>query len=290
MKTRSSVVPGSGTFPKKLVDGIQAGNFIEMKELLTDNMSLISQLETVQGLSPAHMLGQARTRWWEVSSLVTWWYCFMGYMAIRSSDPMTRNQLAYARLLIKEAQRHGGLGWLHYDRAFRQQAAADPSLAWNTLSPGLQVSTMFHQQTAGQRSFCTLCQAQCALACLQPPATSTPAVPRTSQPPPTQRRPETALRICISWNMGACIFQSQCTYRHVCATCQLPHNPGLRTAPRHRIPQSTSLLPGTLGTGVNILLTMFNYCNLHLLPLSGGLIHTQALFASSLFAIYSSAY
>ena len=68
--------------------------FRRMKELLTDNMSLISQLETVQGLSPAHMLGPARPRLREVSSLVTWCYCFMGYMAIRSSDPTTRNQLA----------------------------------------------------------------------------------------------------------------------------------------------------------------------------------------------------
>ena len=226
MKTRSSVVPGSGTFPKKLVDGIQAGNFIEMKELLTDNMSLISQLKTVQGLSPAHMLGPARPRWREVSSLVTWWYCFMGYMAIRSSDPTTRNQLAYARLLIKEAQRNGGLGWLHYDRAFRQQAVADPSLAWNTLSQGLQASTMFHQQTAGQKSFCTLCQAQCALACLQPPATSTPAVPRTSQPPPTKRRPETALRICISWNMGACISKANVPTGTCVPHASYPTTPG----------------------------------------------------------------
>ena len=134
--------------------------------------------------------------------------------------------------------------WLDYDRAFCQQAAADPSLAWNTLSPGLQASTMLHQQTAGQRSFCTLCRevdhtrAQFALACLQLPATSTPAVPRTSQPLPTRRRPETALRICISWNMGACIFQGQCTYRHVCATCQLP--PQHRAKDCSKTPDSSS--------------------------------------------------
>ena len=36
--------------------------------------------------------------------------------------------LAYARLMVREAQRHGGLGWLDYDRVFRQQAALDPSL------------------------------------------------------------------------------------------------------------------------------------------------------------------
>ena len=41
--------PAAAPFPKKLVDKIQAGNFVEMKELLTDNMALVSQLETVQG-------------------------------------------------------------------------------------------------------------------------------------------------------------------------------------------------------------------------------------------------
>ena len=247
--------PAAAPFPKKLVDRFQAGNFVEMKELLTDNMALISQLETVQGWSPAHMLGPARPRLREVASLATWCYCFMGYVAIRSSDPMTRSQLVYARLLIKEAQRHGGLGWLDYDRAFRQQAAADPSLAWNTLSPGLQASTMFHQHPAGQRSFCSLCRevdhtrAHCALACLQPPATSSPVVVCTSQPPPTRRRPETALRICISWNMGVCVFQGRCTYRHVCATCQLPPHHRAKDCPRTPDSSSYRRRPGASRMG-----------------------------------------
>lgn len=84
------------------------------------------------------------------------------YMAIRTSDPATREQLAYARTLIREANHHGGLGWLDYDWAFRQQAAVDHSLHWNT------VSTIFGQQS-GEGTFYTLCKgvdhvrAQCAL-------------------------------------------------------------------------------------------------------------------------------
>ena len=130
--------PAAETFPKKIVEKAQSGQFMEMKELLADNMALISQLDTVSGLSTSHMFGAARPRLQEVTSLPIWCYCFMGYMALRTSDPATRDQLAYARLLIKEAQRHGGLGWLDYDRAFRQQAAADPSIRWNTLIPGLK--------------------------------------------------------------------------------------------------------------------------------------------------------
>ena len=44
-------------------------------------------------------------------------------MAIRTTDPTTRDQLAYAHLIIREALCHGGAGWLDYDRAFHQQAA-----------------------------------------------------------------------------------------------------------------------------------------------------------------------
>lgn len=123
--------PAAEPFPQKVVEKIRAGNFVELKELLPDNIALLNQLETVQGSPPA-MFGAARPRLREVQSLPTWCYCFLGYMAICTTDPATRDQLAYARLLIKEAQRHGGQGWLDYDRAFRQQAAADPSLRWNT--------------------------------------------------------------------------------------------------------------------------------------------------------------
>jgi hypothetical protein len=46
-----------------------------------------------------------------------------------------RDQVVYARLLIKEA-RHGGTGWLAYDRAFRQQVASEPTQRWNAVIPG----------------------------------------------------------------------------------------------------------------------------------------------------------
>ena len=49
----------------------------------------------------------------------------------------------YALLMIREAQRHGGQGWLVYDRVFRQQAALDPSFQWNVLHPAIQASTLF---------------------------------------------------------------------------------------------------------------------------------------------------
>ena len=146
-------------------------------------------------------------------------------MAIRTSDPVTHDQLAYARLVVREALRHGGSGWLDYDRAFGQQAATDPSLRWNTLLPGLQAATTLSRGTA---VFCTLCRevdhtrAQCALLCLTP------------QPVlPPQQHPTRC--ICTSWNRGTCIFFGNCTYRHVCITCQQMHK--ARDCPR--IPETS---------------------------------------------------
>ena len=75
-------------------------------------------------------------------------------MAIQTHDPVTSDQLAYGRLLVSEARRHGGLGWVDYDRAFWQQLAENPTLPWNS---GLQVSTLLGQR-AGQGMFCTLCR------------------------------------------------------------------------------------------------------------------------------------
>ena len=211
--------PAAETFPRKLVEKVRSLQFVEMKELLTDNISLLNQLEAVQGSPMGYALGPSRPRLREVSNLSTWCYCFLAYVAILTSDPQTRDQLAYARLLIKESQRHSGLGWLDYDRAFRQQAAGDPSLRWNTLIPGLQASTILGHGSPGHGPFCTLCReadhtrAQCALACLEP---STPEPAPTGQVPATRRRP----RVCVSWNRGACLFPGQCIYRHVCVTCQ----------------------------------------------------------------------
>lgn len=236
--------PAAEPLPKKLVDKIRSGQFVEMRELLADNVSLVNQLETVQGVPAAHMLGATRPRLREVTSLISWCYCFLGYIAVGTLDTKTRDQLAYARLIIKEAQRHGGQGWLDYDHAFRQQVAADPSIHWNTLNPGLQASTILGQGMPTAGSFCTLCRGvdhtrpQCALACLQPlPGPRTPTT-RSYPSPPTRRRPAD---VCFSWNRGNCLYPGHCHYRHVCLLCQQHHK--ARDCPKPPDPQPANRPP-----------------------------------------------
>ena len=103
--------------------------------------------------------------------------------------------LAYARLIIREAQRHGGLGWLDYDRVFRQQSAIDDAMQWNTLHPGIQAATLLGQ-TPGQGTFCTLCRGAdhrataCALTYLKEPSQSMLPVVTSGPATDWRRRPQ----------------------------------------------------------------------------------------------------
>ena len=199
--------------------------------MLADNIALLSQLSSINGLVNVPLMTITRTRLREVPSLVSWLYCFISYSAVRTSDPLTRNMLAYSHLIIREALCHGGSGWMEYNRVFRRQLAINPCMSWNTLEPGLQAATILGQSRPSAGTFCTLCRecdhisSQCALAPLQQqlqtasPTAPSSQIPVGSRPP---RRLETLLHICVNWNKGIC-KRPACTFHHICATCQLSH-------------------------------------------------------------------
>lgn len=230
-----SLSPATEPFPQRLVSKILAGHFVDMREMLTDNISLLQQMEPLGSQMAPCIPGTMRPRLREVATLATWAYCFLAYVAIRSSDPRVRDWLAYARLVIREAQLHGGSSFLDYDRVFRQQAALDHAMPWNCLHPGIQAATLVGRPT-GISTFCTLCREPdhtregCALAYLQQPLAQQPGpaiTPQNSAVPttrPNQRvRIGTPAAVCISWNRGACKYPNSCRFRHICATCFSRH-------------------------------------------------------------------
>ena len=196
-------------------------------------MSLCTQLEALPGPQYAHA-GLPKPRLREIQSPLTWVSCFLAYAAVLTPDPRTRDLLAYGRLIIREAQRHGGPGWHEYDKIFRQQAALDKSVKWNELNPNLLASTVLTFRS-GPGKCCGLCHepdhdsTQCATLVLQSqsPATWSPhSLFRSRSSPPRQggpihryTRPETMERICVSWNRGRCSFPT-CSFRPICATCK----------------------------------------------------------------------
>ena len=67
-----------------------------------DNVSLIQQLDTFGGNHAFPSLpGMLRPRLREVTSLPSWIYYFLAYIAIRATDQVVRDMLAYARLMGK---------------------------------------------------------------------------------------------------------------------------------------------------------------------------------------------
>ena len=123
------LLPCSQPLPAKLVEKVASGDFVEMKELLGDNISLLHELDHVNGTSIVNLTSSmARPRLKEISSMASWLYCFLAYVALRCTDSETKHCLVYARLIIREAQTHGGQGWLMYNRIFRQQAELDRAL------------------------------------------------------------------------------------------------------------------------------------------------------------------
>ncbi len=139
--------PAEAPVPQKIVDKIRSGKFVEMRELLADNMSLLEQLHSFHAPGNMSVAGPSRPSMRDVLALPSWLYCFLTYTAILTTDPTTKDKLAYTRLMILEASRHRHLGWLDYDRSFRQQAAANPSLPWNTLSPVLHATAILGNPT-----------------------------------------------------------------------------------------------------------------------------------------------
>ena len=228
----SSTLPPIAT---KLVAKIQSGQFVAMKELLADNMSLCQQVEAW----PAQHVftGAAKPRLRDVHSPLNWVSCFLAYAEVRTPDPGTRKLLTYGRLVVREAQRHSGQGWLDYDKIFRQHAALDPGVLWQEINSSLHASTILSYRVGPSQVY-SICHEpdhmaeQCAMQVLQPQRWSPPSQqlmpprlhqsrlgPPTAGPVRTRVRPETLERICVSWNKGRCTFPA-CNLRHICATCK----------------------------------------------------------------------
>ena len=108
--------------PSKLVHKIQGNNtgtdFVEMRELLPDNIALGERLEALPNRPQTPKPTETR----EVSSLPTWVSVFATYVAIVADSHPTRvrDMMAYMRLIVREAMKHGETGWATYNQVFRR--------------------------------------------------------------------------------------------------------------------------------------------------------------------------
>ena len=104
--------------PARIVGQIQRGQFVDMRDLLADNVALRSHSDEVRDSLGANVVSLAtgpRVR--ELSSIPSWICCYLTFLAVCTTDAVTRERLAYAILLVREAMRHGGTGWVLYGPA-----------------------------------------------------------------------------------------------------------------------------------------------------------------------------
>ena len=222
--------PALPPIPARLVEKIQKGSFVDMKELLGDNITLFQRMEEV------HKPGSSSHQWVttapspklrEVSSPLSWMSCFIAYMAVRCHDDNTRDLLIYTRLILDLARKHGGRGWLDYDRVFRQQIAANPAYSWGELNPSLMAYTVLGSDSSYNRGlWCPLCQetdhraSECALQSLEPSTSPRHAPPRSFKG--RHKFDPVGLEICRKFNRGLCTMDA-CKYKHVCRECHEDH-------------------------------------------------------------------
>ena len=144
--------PSSDPIPHRLVSRIQVGEFIEMRDLLADNISLHNQLEDFHShiwpSTPAHL----RPRLREVPSLSSWVYCFCAYIAVLTPYACTRELLAYSSGRPCATEERAGKSMTEHF------SAIDTSLPWNVLVPGLQAATLLGNRSSPPGLFCGLCR------------------------------------------------------------------------------------------------------------------------------------
>lgn len=217
--------------PGKLVQKIQRGDYVDMAELLRDNMELerrkASRESTLAlGIQPSRR---------EVPDLISWVQCFGVYAAVVTAKHPDRilQLLAYQTMVVREARRCGGRGWQSYDAMFRQQAAISPSIDWSKLNNSLY-STTFLQQQNGRGRSCVHCMEtdhssqECALAPVRAPRYQNPSRESNTDANNEENRSSKnrSAKVCYSWNDGRCAVP-YCRYRHICAKCNSPSHKAL---------------------------------------------------------------
>ena len=135
-----SLGPGRAPISAKLVTQILSHKFIELSELIPENLDDPQAEMTTFSIESSTIVPKVISRKkQEVSDILTRVKCFNSYTAVMSTffPTRARDLLAYMALIIRTAKRFGGMSWLNYDRAFRREAAASNMQDWSLMKPNL---------------------------------------------------------------------------------------------------------------------------------------------------------
>ena len=189
------VGPGYPTIPEKLVTKIRTGQFIDLADLLAKNLKA-QETEPQSYLDGKRLVTSSKKRIQEITDIVTWVEAFTVYSWILCSAHPSRWQdmTQYKLLILKTPEK----AWLHYDIAFRKDAAVSSLVDWSRMNLDLH---NFHTRA-------TLLQTSVS----------------SDVPSSASRMLASSPNICRSWNDGTCRWPfGQCRYRHFCEKCKGEH-------------------------------------------------------------------
>ena len=191
--------PGYSPIPEKLVSKIRSGHFIDLADLLMENLKA-QETEPQTYLDGKLLVSSTKKRVQEITDIVTWIEAFTVYSWILCSANPSRRQdtTQYKLLILKTARQFSGKAWSHYDITFRKDAAVSGLVDWSHMNLDLY---NFHTRASPLQSSLS--------SDVQSPATS--LVARLSN-------------FCRSWNDGTCPWSlGQCRFRHSCERCEGQH-------------------------------------------------------------------
>ena len=201
------VGPGYAPVPFKLVSKITAGLFVDLADLLPDNIRA-QEIEPQAFLEGKLVVSGSKKRVIEIADIITWIEAFTIFsMILCHTFPSRWKDLnQYKLLIIQTARRFSDKSWLHYDIAFRKEAAASGSTDWSRMHPDLY---NFHTRSPVTTSTASGSSTSSASSLSEPLGSS--GNPRSSQ-------------YCHSWNDGRCRWPfGRCRFRHSCESCHGDH-------------------------------------------------------------------
>lgn len=221
-ETQFSLSKALPVVPAKLVRKILKGEYVDMAELLKDNME-VERRRLGGDASAAPFPSRASRR--EVPDLLSWVQCFSLYAGVVTSryPEKIKELLAYQATIVAEARRCGGRGWLLYDTAFRQNITSLEETDFSHLEQSIYATTFLAYST-GKTKSCPDCmmsdhsREECALH----PNRAWPVVQMREPDKEGARRKRGRVGPCYAWNEGKCTY-SQCRYEHVCSRCYGEH-------------------------------------------------------------------
>ena len=178
------VGPGYSPIPHKLVVKITGGQFIELADLLSDNIK--AQDTQPQAYLEGKLLVEKKKRVVEITDIVTWVEAFSIFcLVLCNSFPSRWLDLhKYKLLIIQTAKRFRDRSWLNYDIAYRKEAAASGSTDGSRMNADLY---NFHTRSPS------------ASTSLPDPA---PLLASPSSGAPAATGKSSATQYCHSWNDG----------------------------------------------------------------------------------------